>query len=709
MTDTESHSGEERNTESATPQQSDLDYKINLLFGGSVVRKDLVKAVKGNAIVPSYVLEYLLGQYAASDDEATIQAGIDAVRKILADHYVHRNESELVKSTIREKGRHRIIDKVTVTLNDKQDVYQASFANLGLTGVIVEPATVKANPKLLVGGVWCICDIEYFHSDDARVVPWILGSLKPIQMSSFDYEGYLASRKGFNTEEWIDLLIQSIGFNPEMFGRRAKLLQLVRLIPFVERNYNLVELGPKGTGKSHIYSEFSPHGMLISGGEVTVPKLFVNNANGRIGLVGYWDVVAFDEFAGKKKRTDKALVDIMKNYMANKSFSRGVETLGAEASMVFVGNTSHNVPYMLKHSDLFDELPEAYHDSAYLDRLHFYIPGWEVDTIRSEMFSSGYGFVVDYIAEVLRSMRNTDYSDRYQPHFTLGSDISTRDRDGIQKTFSGLMKLIYPGGEATQEEIEELLRFAVEGRKRVKDQILRIDTTMAAVNFGYSDKTGAWRGVTTLEEDEYPDYYQARRPETEHEAEPSAESEPAQEEAKVVAPVAPEVAAPLFEGHREFQENQRGVSYETLLMPYLRGATDITIVDPYIRLPHQGRNLVDLLALLAAAKDPADEIAVTLVTKEDRGEYAQQHLLMLKDIQDSAATVGIQFTVNWDETIHDRSIRTEHGWKLLLGRGLDIFQKGSGSQFDLGSRRQEFRQVFAFGITYIRETETEAN
>lgn len=705
MTDTESHSGEERNAESPTPQQSDLDYKINLLFGGSVVRKDLVKAVKGNAIVPSYVLEYLLGQYAASDDEATIQAGIDAVRKILADHYVHRNESELVKSTIREKGRHRIIDKVTVTLNDKQDVYQASFANLGLNGVIVEPATVKANPKLLVGGVWCICDIEYFHSDDARVVPWILGSLKPIQMSSFDYEGYLASRKGFNTEEWIDLLIQSIGFNPEILGRRAKLLQLVRLIPFVERNYNLVELGPKGTGKSHIYSEFSPHGMLISGGEVTVPKLFVNNANGRIGLVGYWDVVAFDEFAGKKKRTDKALVDIMKNYMANKSFSRGVETLGAEASMVFVGNTSHNVPYMLKHSDLFDELPEAYHDSAYLDRLHFYIPGWEVDTIRSEMFSSGYGFVVDYIAEVLRSMRNTDYSDRYQQHFTLGSDISTRDRDGIHKTFSGLMKLIYPGGEATPEEIEELLRFAVEGRKRVKDQILRIDTTMAAVNFGYSDKSATWRGVTTLEEDEYPDYYQARRPEAEGEVESSTEPGSAQPDVAVAAPIAPEVAAPLFEGHREFQENQRGVSYETLLMPYLRGATDITIVDPYIRLPHQGRNLVDLLALLAAAKDPADEIAVTLVTKEDRGEYAQQHLLMLKDIQDSAATVGIQFTVNWDETIHDRSIRTDHGWKLLLGRGLDIFQKGSGSQFDLGSRRQEFRQVFAFGITYISEGE----
>lgn len=704
MTDTESHSGEERNTESATPQQSDLDYKINLLFGGSVVRKDLVKAVKGNAIVPSYVLEYLLGQYAASDDEATIQAGIDAVRKILADHYVHRNESELVKSTIREKGRHRIIDKVTVTLNDKQDVYQASFASLGLTGVIVEPATVKANPKLLVGGVWCICDIEYFHSDDARAVPWILGSLKPIQMSGFDYDEYITSRMRLNTEEWIDLLIQSIGFNPEMLGRRAKLLQLVRLVPFVERNYNLVELGPKGTGKSHIYSEFSPHGMLISGGEVTVPKLFVNNANGHLGLVGYWDVVAFDEFAGKKKRTDKALVDIMKNYMANKSFSRGVETLGAEASMVFVGNTSHNVPYMLKYSDLFDELPEAYHDSAFLDRLHFYIPGWEVDTIRNEMFSSGYGFVVDYIAEALRSMRNTDYSDRYQQYFTLGSDISTRDRDGIHKTFSGLMKLIYPGGEATPEEIEELLCFAIEGRKRVKDQILRIDTTMSAVDFGYSDRAGGWHTVTTLEEEEYADYYyQTRRSERGLPSRELAESEPIQESDIAAVPSVTDPEKPLFVGHREFQENQRGVTYETLLLPYLRGATDITIVDPYIRLPHQGRNLVDLLALLAANKDPADEITVTLVTKEDRSEYTQQHLLMLNDIRASAATFGIVFTVTWDESIHDRSIHTNHGWKILLGRGLDIFQKGSGSQFDLGSRRQEFRQVAAFGITYIRE------
>ena len=693
----------------ATPVQSELDQKINRLFPGAVVRKDLVKAVKGNAIVPSYVLEYLLGQYAASDDEATIRAGIDTVRKILADHYVHRNESELVKSTIRERGRHRVIDKVTATLNEKDDVYQAEFANLGIKGVIVEPVTIKAHPKLLVGGVWCICDIEYFHSDDGRVVPWILGSIKPIQLSNFDFEGYLAARREFTTDEWIDLLVQSIGFNPDLFGRRAKLIQLVRLIPFVERNYNLVELGPKGTGKSHLFSEFSPHGMLISGGEVTVPKLFVNNANGRIGLVGYWDVVAFDEFAGKKKRTDRALVDIMKNYMANKSFSRGVETLGAEASMVFVGNTSHTVPYMLKHSDLFDELPESYHDSAFFDRLHHYIPGWEVDTIRGEMFSDGYGFVVDYIAEVLKSMRAVDYSDRYQQHFTLSSDIATRDRDGIHKTFSGLMKILYPHGEASPEEVEEILRFAIEGRKRVKDQILRMDSTMVDVKFGYLDTSGTWHSVSTLEEDEYPAYYHRERRQGagtgEEGSDPMTVAAASSVDVDVPAEPEPVSEAPLFEGHREFQENQRGVSFDSLLVPYLRGAGLVTITDPYIRQFHQARNLMELIEGIARIKEAADEVHVKLITSEntDGEEKVRKQLENLLKVQKGAEAAGIKFDVALDDTIHDRSIVTDTGWKIVLGRGLDIFQFVSGDAFDLATRLQEYRQVKAFGVTYIRQ------
>ena len=706
-------------TENETPEpspleQSDLDYKINLLFPGVVVRKDLVKAVKGNAIVPTYVLEYLLGQYAASDDEATIQAGIDTVRKILAEHYVHRSESELVKSTIKERGRHRVIDKVAVTLNEKADVYEAEFANLGIRGVVVDSPVIKAHPKLLVGGVWCICDIEYFHSDDQRVVPWILGSIKPIQLSKFDVDQYLEARRGFNTEEWIDLLLQSIGFNPAMFSRRGKFFQLVRLIPFVERNYNLVELGPKGTGKSHIFSEFSPHGMLISGGEVTVPKLFVNNSNGRIGLVGYWDVVAFDEFAGKKKRTDRALVDIMKNYMANKSFSRGVETLGAEASMVFVGNTSHTVPYMLKNSDLFDELPEAYHDPAYLDRLHCYIPGWEVDIIRGEMFSDGYGFVVDYIAEVLKSMRSQDYSDRYQQHFTLSPDISTRDRDGIHKTFSGLMKILYPGGEAMKEEIEEILRFAIEGRKRVKDQILRIDSTMAEVKFGYLDTEGTWHVVATLEEAEYPTYYHRGRNEEENEPEePPTDTDPlsggatSTDATSTGTPAEPEPEPELFQGHREYQEGQRGVSFDSLLVPYLRGATEITIVDPYVRMFHQARNLMELVEGIARGKEPADEVTLKLVTVEnqDGPEKAQRQLEYLLQIKKSAGVLGIVFDVELvDPTaIHDRSITTNTGWKILLGRGLDIFQRMADSPFDLATKYQKYRELKGFGVTYLRE------
>jgi ATP-dependent Lon protease len=369
-----------------------LDKKINEQFSGKVVRKDLVKTVKGNAIVPTYVLEYLLGQYCATSDEESILSGIKTVKSILRDHYVHRNEAELVKSTIREKGRHRVIDKISVTLNVKSDSYEASFSNLGITEVLIDTDTIKKHEKLLVGGVWCIADIEYNHTEDTRTVPWILESIKPIQLSSFNFEEYKKGRKEFNIEDWVKLILQTIGLNPEQFSFRQMLMQLVRLIPYCERNYNLIELGPKGTGKSHIYSEFSPHGILISGGEVTVPKLFVNNSTGKIGLVGYWSTVAFDEFAGKKKKANKALVDILKNYLANKTFSRGIETLGAEASMAFVGNTANDVSYMLMHSDLFDELPDHYHDSAFLDRLHFYLPGWEVEVLRNEMFSTGYGF-----------------------------------------------------------------------------------------------------------------------------------------------------------------------------------------------------------------------------------------------------------------------------------------------------------------------------
>ena len=677
-----------------------LDQKINAHFSGLVVRKDLVKTVKGNAIVPSYVLEYLLGQYCATCDEASIQTGIEAVKEILRKHYVHRNEAGLVRSNIKEKGRYKVIDKISVSLNDKADVYEAEFSNLGIKKVLVDSGTVKSHPKLLVSGVWCIADIEYEFTEDKNTSPWILTSLKPIQLSHFNFEEYAEARKQFSTDEWIDLIIQSIGFEPSLFGKRSKLTQLIRLIPFCERNYNLIELGPKGTGKSHIYSEFSPHGMLISGGEVTVPKLFVNNASGKIGLVGYWDCVAFDEFAGKQKRVDKALVDIMKNYMANKSFSRGVETLGAEASMVFVGNTQHTVPYMLKHTTLFDELPEKFNDSAFLDRLHFYIPGWEVDIIRGEMFSSGYGFVVDYLAEILRSLRNHDFSDRYKALFTLSPDISTRDRDGINKTFSGLMKIIFPHGEAKPEEVEELLNFSIEGRKRVKDQLHRLDSTYERVHFSYADASGQSKTVTTLEEEEYPAYYHKTI------SEENPTSAPVQASLLVTQLRASEALpeSTLEEKHLTFQENQKGVTYDLLFGDYLKGATQITITDPYIRLFYQIRNFMEFLETLVRQKPVEAEVAVHLVTVEDefKGEQQQENF---EKIKESAQAIGVNFSWEFDSsnTLHARHIVTDHGWKISLDRGLDIFQHYEmNDAFTFSNRLQQFRPCKAFEVTFIK-------
>ena len=685
---------------------NELDQKINTHFPGLVVRKDLVKTVKGNAIVPSYVLEYLLGQYCATSDEATIQTGIETVKEILRKHYVHRNEAGLVRSNIKEKGRYKVIDKISVALNDKADVYEAEFSNLGIKKVLVDSGTVKAHPKLLVSGVWCIADIEYEFTEDKNSSPWILSTLKPIQLSHFDFESYLEARKQLTTDEWIDLLIQSIGFNPEMFGKRSKLTQLIRLIPFCERNYNLIELGPKGTGKSHIYSEFSPHGILISGGEVSVPKLFVNNSSGKIGLVGYWDCVAFDEFAGKQKRVDKALVDIMKNYMANKSFSRGVETLGAEASMVFVGNTQHTVPYMLKHSDLFSELPEKFYDSAFLDRIHFYIPGWEVDIIRGEMFSSGYGFVVDYLAEILRSLRNHDYSDRYKEHFSLSTDISTRDRDGINKTFSGLMKILFPHDGASKEEIEELLKFAIEGRKRVKDQLMRIDSTYGKVRFAYLDSSQQTKTVTTLEEEEYPNYYHKTISEDEDTVVEADSSDD-----KTVAPsITPPLAEPVLkEKHLTFQENQKGISFDTLLGPYLRGASSISITDPYIRLFYQVRNFMEFLETVVKYKAPDEEVAIHLITTEDdfKGEQQKDNF---EKIKESSNAVGINFTWEFDNTgtIHARHIVIDHGWKISLDRGLDIYQNYEmNDAFTFANRLQQYRACKAFEVTFIKHKKNE--
>ena len=686
----------------ATRPLGALDQKILLHFPGLVVRKDLTNGLKQNAVVPTYVLEYLLGQHCATDDGEVIKSGLESVRRILAKHYVHRNQSELVKSTIKEKGSHKVIDKLTVELNDKGGFYEAEFTNLGLKKVPVSDDFVRRFPKLLVGGIWCITDVTYEVAVDTKSSPWQIDTLKPIQVAKVDYGEFLKARAQFTTEEWMDTLMQSMGFNPEMFGRRAKLLTLIRLIPYCERNYNLLELGPKGTGKSHVYAEFSPHGMLISGSEVTAPKLFVSNASGKIGLVGYWDCVCFDEFAGKDKRVDKTLVDIMKNYMANRTFSRGIEQLTAEASMVFMGNTQKSVAYMLKHSHFFDALPDKYIDSAFLDRIHAFNPGWEVAPIRHDLFTNGYGFVVDYIAEVLKHLRTEDFTGAYKKHFEIVSEVSTRDQTGFEKTFSGLMKILYPNGNATPQEMEELLAFAMEARRRVREHILRIDDTFKRHDFIYRPLPGgASVTVLTPEEIQYPTFAGPKNRPAE-----TAPSQVAGEPVAVTEAVAENpdegVATTPQPGHVVIPENTKGWSYRRLFAGHLKGARKITVSDPYVRHFFQARNLMEFLRMVHDLVPEGDEVAVHLITQSDRETCVQQEEnlnQMAKSFTGSRVAFSWEFDHN--PNFHARSITTDTGWKITIDRGLDIFQRFEAGPFSVEQAIQETRLTRGAEVNYL--------
>ena len=692
------------NTSAASTVHSPLDQKILEHFPGLVVRKDLTTELKQNAVVPTYVLEYLLGQHCATDDPALIQEGLESVRRILAKHYVHRNQAELVRSTISDRGSHKVIDKVTVTFNDRGGFHEAEFTNLGIKKVPIDDSYVKRFPKMLVGGVWAITDVEYELPVDPSASPWQISGLKPIQVAGIDHEEFLKARAQFTTEEWIDVLMQSVGFNPEPFTRRGKLLTLIRLIPFCERNYNLLELGPKGTGKSHIYAEFSPHGMLISGSEVTAPKLFVSNANGKIGLVGYWDCICFDEFAGKDKRVDMMLVDIMKNYMANRTFSRGIEQLSAEASMVFMGNTKKSVAYMLKHSHFYEPLPDKYIDSAFLDRIHAFNPGWEVQTVRHELYCTGYGFVVDYIAEVLKYLRTEDFTGIYKQYFEISSEVSIRDQTGFEKTFSGLMKIIHPSGKATPDEIAELLEFAMECRRRVREQILRIDDTFKPHDFTYRPLAGG-DSVTVLtpEEKQYPAFAGLRPLHTD--AAPEITSADA-----LTPTLAASTAAdsrPAKEQHLVVTENTKGWSYRRLFADHLRGCTGIIIRDPYIRAFHQIRNLVEFLRMVNEITPAGDEVSIHLITGSDQ-ETMEKQVENLSQVKDSFASTSTPFSWEIDASpnFHARSITSDNGWKITLDRGLDIFQFFEFSTFKAEAAIQEARMVKGCELSFIRQSAT---
>lgn len=682
-----------------TSKDMDLQQKVMDAFIGKVVRKDLAFLVKGGLPVPTYVLEYLLGQYCASDDEEIINEGLEKVKQVIQNNYVHRAEAESVKGLIRENGKHRIIDKVTVVLNEKNDEYQATFANLGLTGVPIGTDYVRKNPKLLSGnGVWCIITLGYISGENIKV-RWEIQTMKPIQISNIDLQEYVDQRKNFTTEEWIDFLMHTVGLNPEVMNRREKFITLARLLPHVENNFNFMELGPKGTGKSHVFQELSPYGVLVSGGDVTSARLFVKIQGNKeiLGLVGYWDVVAWDEFEQQKGRNvDAVLIDTMQNYLANKSFNRGKGTHEASASMSFVGNTKHTVPYMLKNSHLFESIPTAFIKGAFLDRMHLYNPGWEIKILKKDSFSKGYGLITDYIAAVLHALRNDDRTALLKDYAKFDGSLSERDHLAIRKTFSGMMKLIYPDGNMTEEEAKELIDFAAEGRKRVKDQLYIIDSTFCAepAKFQYTWlKSGETVKVETLESLEH----QQAQMVDEMDDEVEEEQENQEVKRSGFRPRIPKLMAKTI----SIRENQGGVTYKDLFGEYLRTAKEINVTDPFIRQPYQIDNLVDFIQMVKDVSTVQDTVKIHLSTQNDDDEKVAEVIDSFNDLADELSPMGIEFTFDF-KADHDRFIQTDTGWTIALGRGLDIYEKFG--RFSLSRCNQRNRRCKAFNVS-INKTE----
>ena len=686
----------------------ELQQKVMNAFIGKVVRKDLAFLVKGGLPVPTYVLEYLLGQYCASDDEEVINEGLEKVKQVIKNNYVHRAEAESVKGIIRENGKHRIIDKVTVVLNEKDDEYHATFANLGLSGVPIGTEYVRKNPKLLSGnGVWCIVTIGYISGESIKV-RWEIQNLKPIQVSNIDLQEYIDQRQNFTTDEWIDFLMHTVGLNPEVMNRREKFITLARLLPHVENNFNFMELGPKGTGKSHVFQELSPYGVLVSGGDVTSARLFVKIQGNKeiLGLVGYWDVVAWDEFEQQKGRNvDAVLIDTMQNYLANKSFNRGKATHEASASMSFVGNTKHTVPFMLRNSHLFESIPTAFIKGAFLDRIHLYNPGWEIKMLKKNSFSKGYGLITDYIAAVLHAMRNDDRTAVLNEYAKFDGSLSERDHLAIRKTFSGMMKLLYPDGRMTDQEAYELIDFAAESRKRVKDQLYVIDETFKAepAHFKYINlKNGLEIQVETLERisnghiesDASTTSSNDTESNNSNEAEVTANNNGADD---VQAAKRPRIPL-LQEKSMTFRMGQTGVSYEKLFAPYMRDAKVITVEDPYIRASWQIKNFMEFALMLINTR-PVDDLKLNLVTNEEE-EKIPDLIDKLDDIKDDLASYGIEFEYKLRD-FHDRCIKTDTGWTIMLGRGLDMFEKYN--TYSIASSRQDMRKCKEFMVTFMKE------
>jgi len=691
-----------------------LDLKLNQIFGGKVVRKDLLHRVKKGTNVPTFVLEFLLARYCASDGDEEIQAGIEAVLATLQDNYVRPDESNAAQSRVATKGKHKFIDKIHVRYVEKEKRHWASLENFNSQRIAISDRFYRDNERILEGGIWAEITIAANEMDQDDYAFYV-EELRPIQLSRFDFEAYQQGRREFTRDEWLDAVMRSVGLEPSKMTKRLKFHFVARLAPLVEPNYNFVELGPRGTGKSYFYSEFSPYSTLISGGQATKATLFYNNARRRIGLVGFWDTIAFDEVAGIKIR-DPDTIQIMKDFLANGRFSRGVEVI-ADASMAFVGNIDHSIDQIVNSAeyDLFLPLPPEF-DLAVMDRFACYLPGWEMPKNSSEFLTNNYGFITDYLCEAFHyQFSHTNRYEDVNKRIRLGKDAEGRDEKGIKKTICAFLKILHPDGAVTPEEFDEYTHYAVELRRRVKEQMnkRKPDDEFAKINLSYVSASGkevivhcpeSRNAMATLEparrgihgEKLVAARVPAAKPTTTVEVPASVPEAIEVRKPLLASNVSPPEVLPTsaaakspIEQHFTIYYGDTGYTFDSIFSPYLTGANEVIVEDPYIRITHQVHNFVRLCETIVKNVSVRQ---ITLVTTQDENpEVAEKTKSMLEDVSQSLLEMDVVLKVRFHPNLHDREIRIDNGWTVKIGRGLDIYQKPT-SYFDIGSNDLSLRK-----------------
>ncbi|MEW9798033.1 BREX system Lon protease-like protein BrxL [Alteromonas sp. CYL-A6] len=689
-----------------------IDKKLNDLFGGKVVRKDLVHRIKKGTNVPTFVLEFLLARYCASDDEAEIQAGMEAVLDTLNDNYVRPNEANKAQSKVATKGKYRFIDKVHVNYVEKDRRHWAALENFDSRKVAIGEKFYRENDRLLQGGLWAEVTIAYNDIEEDNYAFYI-EDLRPIQLSRFSFEQYCEGRKSCSREEWINIILRSVGLEPSRLEHRVKMHFIARLLPLVEPNFNFIELGPRGTGKSYFFSEFSPYSTLISGGQATKATLFYNNQRKKIGLVGYWDTVAFDEVGGIKVK-DPDTIQIMKDFMANGRFSRGVEVI-ADASMAFVGNLDLSVEQIVNSDvyDLFQPLPKEF-DLAVMDRFACYLPGWEMPKNSSDFLTANYGFITDYLAEAFHyQLKQTNRYEEVSKRIRLGRAVEGRDEKGIKKTVAAFLKILHPGVTASDEEFEEYVAYAVEARRRVKEQMnkRKSDDEFARINLSYVSSSGEEVVVYCPESKEASATQEPIRKNIHGEADeeqlPVDDDVPAPviktKENVVKVADQDEIQAETVEPeeqHFTIHYGATGYSYESLISPYLVGAKSVEIEDPYIRLSHQIHNFVRFCE--AVIKTPTVK-TIRLITSYDEDTDVKEVAERLGEVKQSLLELDIKLDIKVNEHLHDREIRIDNGWVVKIGRGLDFYQKPD-SWFGIGTHDLMLRKCLETKIDIFKGT-----